>query len=121
MLEIDRDSLEAAIDKLDDYGVEVPEDEFIELFNAWIMSVCDQQTALGYNISDIVRQEVRKNYGGYGLTARWEFSTTIRNIMGWDKNSTAMMNRRRVLHDTFLRGNNDRYYVDLSTLRARFE
>ena len=121
-LEPDQDSLEAVVDKLEDYGATVSDDEFLELFNAWIMSVCDQNSALGYNISDLIRQEVRRNYGGYGLIDRWEFSTTIKSVMGWDKKSAAMMNWRRVLHDRFLRqGDGGKYYVDLSRLRARFD
>lgn len=120
-LEPDVESLYNAIDKLADYNIDVSNGEFLELFNAWIMSVCDQNTALGYNISDLVRQQVRKNYGGYGLTDRWKFSTVICDIMGWDKNSTAMMNWRRVLQDNFLRRNEGNFYVDLNTLRARFD
>lgn len=121
-LEPDIESLDYAVDKLADYGIDVADEDFLELFNAWIMSVCDQHTALGYNISDMVRQQVRKNYGGYGLTDRWQFSTTVCDIMHWDKNSTAMLNWRRVLQDRFLRRNdNGNFYVDLSRLRARFD
>ena len=120
-LEPDVESLDSAIEKLAAYNIAVSDDEFIELFNAWIMSVCDQNTALGYNISDLVRQQVRRNYGGYGLTDRWKFSTVICDIMGWGKNSTAAQHWHFVLQDRFLRRGEGNFYIDLSRLRARFD
>ncbi len=121
-LEPAQNDLDDAVDDLRDYGADVSDDEFIELFNAWIISVCDQNVALGENISDAVRLEVRKNYGGYGLSDQWKFSTVIQDIMGWDKNSTAMRHWRTVLQKRFLRINSSgNFYVDMSRLRARFD
>lgn len=121
-LEPAQNDLEGAVDKLADYSIDVSDDEFRELFNAWIISVCDQNTALGDNIPDAVRLEVRKNYGGYGLEDEWQFSTVIRDIMGWGKNSSEAAHWRTVLQNRFLRRNSGgNFYVDISRLRARFD
>lgn len=60
-------------------------EEFLELFNAWIISVCDKATALGHTINDAVRKEVRPLYGGYGLDKDGDFSENIRKTMSWEK------------------------------------
>ncbi len=116
-LEPNWETLSICVDKL-----RVSEREFIELFNAWLMSICDQNTALGHNFSSIVRAEVRRNYGDYGLSDAWKFSTTIREIMNWNDNSKTMMNWRRELHDNFLERNADgNFYVNINNLRVRFD
>lgn len=43
-------------------------EEFLELFNAWIISVCDKATALGHTINDAVRKEVARFTADTGLT-----------------------------------------------------
>ena len=45
----------------------ITDEEFIDLFNAWILSICDMSTALGHTINDAVRLKVRPKRGGYGL------------------------------------------------------
>lgn len=71
-----------AMDKLEEMGIVVEEDDFLEMFNAWMISICDTATALGHTISDDVRLEVRPNYGGYGLDKNFKFSKNISDIMG---------------------------------------
>lgn len=113
-----------ALDQLEDEGVEVDEKDFIELFNAWIMDICDTKTALGNTIPDDIRLEVRLKYGGYGLTEDWNFSKNIREIMGWDKEDNVPNIWKKVLKDRFLgisQSGNGKYYVDLSKVKARFD
>ena len=124
-LEPEQEALEDALYKLEEYGIETSEAEFLEIFNAWIISICDSNTALGYNIPDTIRKNVRKYSPkeGYGLSDTWEFSQGIRSILGWEKDSTAMKNWRRVLQETFLRKNTDsgNLYVKIDCLKARFD
>ena len=56
-----------AVDALEENHVTVTDEEFINLFNAWILSICDMSTALGHTINDTVRLKVRPKRGGYGL------------------------------------------------------
>jgi len=91
-----------AVDALDENHIKVTEKEFIDVFNAWMLSICDMYTALGHTISDTVRLKVRPNYGGYGLEKNWEFSKVIREIMGWSDGNEAEMAWKRVLTEAFL-------------------
>ena len=43
-----------AVDALEENHVTVTDEEFINLFNAWILSICDMSTALGHTINDTV-------------------------------------------------------------------
>ena len=72
-------ALNTAVDDLDDAGITVSDAEFLELFNAWIISICDSAAALGHTIQDTVREEVRPAYGGYGLDKDWAFQKTSAN------------------------------------------
>lgn len=113
-------------DSLEEYGISVSDEDFLELFNAWIMSICDTATALGHTIPDDIRLEVRPNYGRYGLSGDWKFPKVIRDIMGWKgkEESETELNWKRVLTDNFLEAaafNNGRQYIDLSRVRARFQ
>lgn len=76
------EALEDSIDELKYNSVDIEQEEFIEFFNAWILSICDTSTAIGHIIDDDIRSKVRPNYGGYGLDKDWKFSKTIRDIMG---------------------------------------
>ena len=112
-----------AMDMLEESGIIVSEEEFIQLFNAWMISICDTATALGHTIMDSVRLNVRMNYGGYGLDKDWSFSKTIKDIMGWDSNSKEESTWKRVIKDSFLdaaQPDNGRLYVDLSRIKPRF-
>lgn len=62
-------------------------EQFMEVFNAWLLSIFDSRTALGHGIPDSIRQKVRLAYDGrYGLDKDWDFNTVIKRIMGWSKN-----------------------------------
>ena len=47
-----RDSFDA-VDALEGNHVMVTDEEFINLFNAWILSICDMSTALGLSLIHI--------------------------------------------------------------------
>lgn len=113
-----------SIDELEENGIQVTEDEFIEVFNAWILSICDSATALGHSISDILRLEVRPYYGGYGLDQGWKFSTMIRDVMGWDDKPKQEEIWKRVLRENYLEygtDNKERLYIDLKRIKPRFD
>ena len=46
-----------AIDALEDAGIDASEEEFMELFNAWILSTCDNAVILGHTIKDTTREK----------------------------------------------------------------
>lgn len=67
-----------AVDELNENGIEISDQDFIEFFNAWIISVIDKYTALGQTISDDIRYKVRPYHKkGYGLPYEWDFSKDI--------------------------------------------
>ncbi len=112
-----------AVDTLEDAGIAIDGNEFLEFFNAWMISICDTATALGHTITDTVRLNVRPNYGGYGLDKDWSFSKNIKDIMGWDDKSQVADNWKRVLKENFLdasQPDNGKLYVDLSRVKPRF-
>ena len=113
-----------AIDALEDAGLEVSEEQFMELFNAWMLWACDKFVELGQTISDDVRLKVRPNYAGYGMTKDWKFSTNIRELMGWKANDPQEEIWVRVLRETFMAAaqpDNGKYYVDLSRIKPRYD
>lgn len=113
-----------AIDALDENHIAVTREEFIDFFNAWMLSICDMYTAIGHVINDTIRLKVRPSYGGYGLTRDWEFSKVIREIMGWHNENEVQMIWKRVLKDSFLdsaQPDNGKLYIDLSRVKARFD
>lgn len=113
-----------AIDSLEDAGIVVSEEDFMEIFNAWILSVCDTSVVLGHTIPDVIREKVRPNYVGYGLDRDKKFSTDIRGIMGWGDNDPVASTWSRVLRESFMdegSSSNGKYYVDLSRVKPRFD
>jgi len=113
-----------ALDTLEDEGYEVSEEEFLEVFNAWMLSVCDDAVALGHTIPNLIRDKVRPNYVGYGIDKEKKFTTEIRSIMGWDDNSSAAETWNRVLRETFMdvsQETSEKYFVDLSRVKPRFD
>ena len=117
-------ALEDGIDELSEHGINVSDEEFLEIFSAWIMSVCDSATALGHTIPDDVRMEVRINYGsGYGLLPGWDFPKTMKEILGWDKNEEECEFWKNEFRNLFLehaQPENGRLYIDLSRIKPRF-
>ena len=121
-IEPSEQALFGALDCLEGNDIEISEEEFLEVFNAWIISICDTATALGHTISDDIRKKVRHSYGGYGLGNDWDFSKEIRSCMGWEDQSTAADVWRRVLKEFFLdvsQHGNGKLYVDLSRIKPR--
>ena len=70
-------------DDFDEHDLEYSEEEVIEVFNAWMIDILDKNTALG-NVKPYVRENVKPNYGRYGLEDDWHFNNVIVNIMQWD-------------------------------------
>lgn len=113
-----------AIDALEEAGIDVEEEAFLELFNAWILWACDSFVVLGQTISKDVRLKVRPNYAGYGMDKDWHFSNTLKGLMGWTDNDSEEAIWVRVLRETFMaEGQLDegKYYVDLSRIKPRFD
>ena len=113
-----------AVDALGENNVTITDEEFIDFFNAWMLSICDMSTAIGHTISDTIRLKVRPNYGGYGLDKDWGFSKTIREIMDWHDGNETEMAWKRVLKEEFLdsaQPDNGKLYVDLSRVKPRFD
>ena len=113
-----------AVDALEEDHITVADEEFIDFFNAWILSVCDMSSALGHTIRDEVRSEVRQNCGGYGLDKDWGFSKVIREIMGWSNGNGTEVTWKRVLKEAFLdsaQPDNGKLYIDLSRVKVRFD
>ncbi len=112
------------IDALSDAGIDVSEEEFMEFFNAWILSVCDSAVVLGHTIPDEVREKVRPNYVGYGTDTNTRFTKVINSIMGWEKDDPEAVTWCRVLRQCFMdkgQHQNDKYYVDLTRIKPRFD
>lgn len=113
-----------AVDMLEENEIKISDDVFLEVFNAWMISICDTATALGHTISDTVRYNVRTNYGRYGLDRDWKFTENIKNIMGWKDQSDVLKVWHRALKESFLdsaQPDNGKLYVDLSRIRPRFD
>ena len=113
-----------AVDALDENNINITNEEFIDLFNAWMLSICDTSTAIGHTISDTVRLKVRPNYGGYGLDKDWGFSKVIRDIMGWSDENEIELTWKRILKEAFLdsaQPDNGKLYIDLSRVKVRFD
>lgn len=121
---MDNDLLDA-VDMLEDYGIHVDEKQFLEMFNAWLLSICISKLAMGHTISDDVRFDVQQSYeGNYGLDASWDFSSTFQKIMGWDKQSHESSIWKNVLQERFMdRGQNGtgNYFIDLERVRPRID
>ncbi len=113
-----------AIDSLEEAGIEVEEEDFLEFFNAWILWACDSFVVLGQTITNDVRLKVRPNYAGYGMDKDWNFSNNLRELMGWKKNDLEESTWAKILRETFMtEGQNDegKYYIDLSRVKPRMD
>lgn len=120
-IEPDIGCMEDALDDLEDQGLTVSEEEFLEIFNAWILWICDKYTALGHKISDSRRIAVRRAYEGYGLSKSWTFSTVIKAIMKW-KDKGREENLWKECFNQFLQpGESGQLYIDMSRIRPRFD
>ena len=125
-IEPEEDALCEALDELEDtYGIEATSAEFLEIFNAWMLQICDDNMALGHTILNSVRADVRRLREEPGIDDSFKFSTSIKGIMGWKDDNKECMAWSRVLRKEFLdksqEQNINRYFVDLSTVRPRFD
>lgn len=112
-----------AVDELAEEGQEVSEEEFLEVFNAWIDDCCDE-VALGQTISNDIRSNVRKGYGesGYGLSEDWTMPATICKKMGWEKKGETQSIWKRILQRRFLeKGDFSKWYIDLTKVKPCFD
>ena len=120
-LEPTDETLGDVLDQLEAAGYDVSAEEFLEVFNAWLLRLLDRNAALGHTIRIEVRENVRRTYDGYGLSQN-VFAEEIAAIMGWGKKSTEMEVWKEVLQDNFLkRGEADRLFVDLTCVRPRYD
>lgn len=118
-LEPTQEALDEAIDKLDDKGIAVAEDVFLAVFNAWALDILTGDGALGHKIADERREEVLPKFKRFGLQREWKFSDNIASIMGWKKGDKEYETWRQVLHEEFLDGCEQQYYLQLSKVVAR--
>jgi ATP-dependent helicase YprA (DUF1998 family) len=108
-------NLEDAQEILEENGVEVSDVELIEVFNAWLLDICNPYGALGHRISDERRKEVIASYKGYGLPQDWKFSDVMRKNMGWDQ-APSEMGKWRKAFAVFLDSNDGKYFIELSRI-----
>lgn len=122
-IEPTQDAKYDAIDALEEAGINISENEFLELFNAWALYVCDAHVALGHTIRDYIRERVRQNYSGYGVDKEKMFSKAIIQIMGWKDGDKDLENWSRVLRTNFLDEApvaNGKLYIDLKRVKPCF-
>ncbi|PNC30832.1 hypothetical protein CXU17_04635 [Akkermansia muciniphila] len=123
-IEPTEEALSEVVESLEEANINISDEEILEIFNAWMLSICDKATAIGHTIPDEVRLKVRPNYGGYGLSKNWEFSKVIREIMGWENGSKSEITWKDVLRENFLDSGhpyNENLYIDLTRVKARFD
>lgn len=111
------------LDTLEEFGIDLSYKEFMEVFNAWLLSIFDTSTALGHTIPDSTRYQMRKYFGGYGLDSDWSFSKTIMDIMNWKDDSKECQIWKTVLNNALLKEGkgNEKRYVDLSAIKPKFD
>lgn len=123
-IEPTKEALEESLYELEENGVIASSSEFMEVFNAWLLMVCDSATALGHTISNKTRLNVRKSYGGYGLDKEWTFSKNILQTLKWDANGAQQIAWKKVLHEIFLdygQIEKNKLFVDLSKVMPRYD
>ena len=120
-LEPVEDSLLDAREQLDECGCKTTEDEFLAVFNSWMLGTVYPNVAFG-NLADGVREEIRDLHDSFGLSSDWKFSENVRKTMRWKgKDETQVEeNWRAVLADNFLSLQGERYFVRLNTVRPVF-
>lgn len=110
--------------ELEERGVEVDDSKVLELFNAWLIRMNDLYLPLGQTIPDEVRLEVKDNFNGFGLPVNWSFPKVIKDIMGWNDDSTEMMAFQAAFEEMILdkgQFSPDKLYIDLSRIKPRFD
>jgi len=117
------DVLEEALERLEDEGIEISDEEFIEIFNAWIKEILSDRTALGNLIDNDCRREVKSDFGKFGLERNWKFTQKMMSIMNWKDNASECEIFHKILHDEFLARSTDvedRYFIQLSNVTVSY-
>jgi len=117
------DALEEALERLEDEGIEISDEEFIEIFNAWIKEILSDRTALGNLIDNDCRREVKSDFGKFGLERNWKFTQKMMSIMNWKDNASECEIFHKILHDEFLARSTDaedRYFIQLSNVTVSY-
>lgn len=112
-------NLDDALEILEDHGIDVSDEEFLEVFNAWLLDICSNCGALGHRIPDERRKEVLSSYRGLGLPTDWDFSKIMYANMGWKKSDPIVAAWKKAL-SVFLDSNESRYYIELSRVVPKF-
>lgn len=117
------DVLDNMLDELEQRKINILEEELIEIFNAWIMNVSDSGCSLGNTISDGIRREVRRMYGGYGLKGDWKLPACILDALNIKENDELALNLKSILQNEILEENQEthKYYIDLFKIRPVFD
>ncbi|WP_303052173.1 DEAD/DEAH box helicase [uncultured Dialister sp.] len=100
------------------------EEDFMEIFNAWLLSIFDSKVALGHTIPNEVRNNVRINYkDDFGLPSDWDFNPVIKKIMGWDKDTAQKQIWINVFSTNFLDtlSGSQRKFVQLNKVRPVYD
>ncbi|WP_317383515.1 DEAD/DEAH box helicase [Anaerobiospirillum succiniciproducens] len=119
------ETLDLMLSELEASHISISEDELVELFNAWLIWAFDKATAIGHEINDRVRYQVRKRFTHYGLDTDWNFSENILQIMGWKSDDKVVVKLREVFTKRLLKkngnNNNPYFYVDTSNITPLFD
>lgn len=102
----------------EDYDLTYSKEELLEVFNAWLIDILDKNTALGDNIKSYVRENVKPNYGRYGIEEDWHFNDVIVNIMQWDEETQAKW--IKIFNENFLSQDSYRF-VEFECVRPMYD
>ena len=108
-------------------GISVSQSEYIEVFSAVIRQFIDENAALGHQIPDRCRRQVRKDFGEFGLRPESELAklpTIVGGVLGIGENREAQARWMEIFRRYCERGSGDttgRQYLDLEKLRPVFD
>jgi hypothetical protein len=109
------DELDDALAILKDEKIEVNDEEFIDVFNAWIMDICSNNVALGNNIDKDIRKNISNLYGNtFGLKEDWKFKEVMYKNMCWDKKSKEPEIWKEAFKLFLNRKHPENYFIDLN-------
>jgi len=107
------------MEAFEDNGIEISKDDFINAFNAWIMFILPDSGALGHQIDDDQRAEVLRKFKKFGLPRSWKFPKNYLAIAGWKEEDAIYDTWRKIMHEEFLDGSDDKYFIQLSKVAVR--
>ena len=116
-------AMDNTLDILQDEGIQISEQEFMEFFHAWLISIFDRGVALGNTIDDNCRKEVRKQFDPYGLSQSEIISDKLLRLLGIIPGSREAHIWSQAMQDGFLDmvEESGRYYLDLSHVKPRMD